>query len=273
LIKGNGSIYTRGTNDKININEKEYRFVYYPNYSSGGDKVGDYLTINNYQFTSFGRYVTESDDLDSHKDFYQFLENQKALNKLNYGFDNIIVKKADISKIMKNYLAYFTSLAKQKLNDYNANKHGNDSACSYSWFLSMSDNCGCQEGWYFISHVGCCPNGYTYSASENKCVKTIVVSSCPSGTYFVGNNKCCKNGTTLSSNGLSCVSNSGTKSTPSYYPNSNGGATKSSSSKIKTDNSTTCKPSVQCEVKGNSACVAGMYEKDGKCCMNLVCVE
>ncbi len=276
LIKGSGNIYTRGSNDMINIGEKEYRFVYYPNYSSDGDKASGYLTINanDHRFNSFGAYVTEQDDLDSHKKFYQFLENQKSLNKLSYGFDNVIVKKADINEIMKNYLAYFTSLAKQKLDDYNANKKPNDSACSYSWFLSMSENCGCEDGWYFISHVGCCPNGYTYSASENKCVKTIVVSSCPSGTYYVGNNKCCKNGTTLSSNGISCVASSGTKSTPSYYPNSNSGATKTPSNKIKTNNSnSTCKTSAQCEAKGNSACVAGMYEKDGKCCMDLVCVE
>lgn len=275
LVKGSGNIFTRGTNDKINISEKEYRFVYYPNYSSGGDKEGGYLTTNasDHRFNSFGAYVTEQDDLDSHKEFYQFLENQKSLNKLSYGFDNVIVKKADINEIMKNYLAYFTSLAKQKLDDYNTNKPKNESACSYSWFLSMAENCGCEDGWYFISHVGCCPNGYTYSASENKCVKTIVVSSCPSGTYYVGNNKCCKNGATLSSNGLSCVASSGIKSTPSYYPNSNDGATKTPSSKIKTNNSNTCKVSAQCEAKGNFACVAGMYEKDGKCCMDLVCVE
>jgi hypothetical protein len=275
LVKGSGNVFTRGTNDKINISEKEYRFVYYPNYSSDGDKAGGYLTINgnDHRFNSFGVSVTEQDDLDSHKEFYQFLENQKSLNKLNYGFDNVTVKKADINEIMKNYLAYFTSLAKQKLDDYNANKPKNESACSYSWFLSMSENCGCEDGWYFISHVGCCPNGYTYSASENKCVRTMVVSSCPSGTYYVGNNKCCKNGTTLSSNGLSCVASSGTKSTPSYYPNSNSGATKTPSSKIKTNNSSTCKSSAQCEAKGNSACVAGMYEKDGKCCMDLVCIE
>jgi hypothetical protein len=133
----------------------------------------------------------------------------------------------------------------------------------------------CKDGWYHIKGVGCCPNGYTYSETKNKCIKTIVVSSCPSGTYEVSGNKCCPNGTTISSNGLSCVyPSSGTKSTPSYYPNSNGGATKDSSSKVTTDNSnSSCKPTTSCEAKGNSACVAGMYEKDGKCCMDLVCVE
>jgi hypothetical protein len=283
LIKGNGDIYTRGTNDKTSLTEKEYRFAYkYANYrqtsEKDGGKMGDdtyYVDANNLSLTSVGSYITEADELDTHKDFYQFLENQKALNKLNYGFDNIIVKKANISEIMKKYLAEFTSIAKQKLIAYNANKPKDDSTCSYSWFLSMLDNCGCQDGWYHIAHVGCCPNGYTYSSSDNKCVKTTIVSSCPSGTYQVSGNKCCPNGTTLSSNGLSCVyPSTGTKSIPSYYPNSNGGATKDSPSKVTTDNSdNSCKPTVVCETKEESCLSYGMYEKDGKCCMNLVCVE
>lgn len=275
VISGNVDIYTRGTNEKMASENKEYYYVYYQNYYSDDEKAGGYLTtrFEDMKYNSLGAFVTEKDEQTVHKEFYIFLEDQKELNKLSYGFDNVTVKKANITEMMKNYLTDFNNKAKQLLADYNANKKEETSACSYSWFLSMEDNCGCDEGWYFISHVGCCPNGYTYSVSENKCIKTTIVSSCPSGTYYVGNDKCCKNGTTLSSNGLSCVASSGTKSTPSYYPNSNDGATKTPYSKIKTNNSSTCRAAVQCEAKGNSACVAGMYEKDGKCCMDLVCVE
>ncbi|HQF36159.1 MAG TPA: hypothetical protein PLL26_00755 [Candidatus Dojkabacteria bacterium] len=279
VVKCSGDIFTRGSNSKFEKDDGEYRFVYYPNYSVDGDKEGGYLvtSANDQRFNSFGAYATEADEIDSHKEFYQFLENQRALNKLNYGFSNIIVEKIDIDTAMKGYLAQFTSIAKQRLIDYNANKPIDDSTCSYSWFLSMLDNCGCQDGWYHIAHVGCCPNGYTYSATKNQCIRTIIVKgSCPSGTYDVGNDKCCPNGTTISSNGLSCVhSSSGKKTPPTYYPDSNNNATKEPAPNIDSNiDEGGCSPQTICDAKDANGCsFYGMYEKNGQCCMDLVCVE
>lgn len=88
--------------------------------------------------------------------------------------------------------------------------------------------------------------------------------------------KCCKDGTTLSSNGLSCVSSSKTKSLSSYYPNSNSGATKESSTKITTitSNDSTYMAGPSCGSKDERSCEwYGMYEKNGECCIDLICIE
>jgi hypothetical protein len=278
-VSGEVSVLTRGTTKEENINN-EYRFLYYKkDYKyifniniSETDVEPEYYTN---EYLSVGKEFSDSDYIIGKEEYYGILKDQKNLNKTNYGFNKVLSKTNDsISSIMKKYVPDFLEYSLNIIRDYNAQRAKN-SVCGND-FLDALDNCGCKDGWYHIKGVGCCPNGYTYSESKNQCVSTIIVSSCPSGTYDVGNDKCCPTGTTLSSNGLSCVSSTNKKTTPSYFSSDTNPATnKTTDTNINTDdnNGGGCVPQAICGPKDERSCsFYGMYEKNGECCIDMVCV-
>lgn len=293
-ISGDGDIYQRGTETKIEKSKNEYRFAYYYKYTYTTDEKGGY-TLNTSDIPaliSLGTYV--SNDLDStmnlninnsKREYYAlFVQDQKALNKIDMGFEKIVTNSnGNIAKMMTDYIAYYTNLGTEELTKRETNSEKDTRPCSGVWFLEDSENCGCRTGWTYIREAkGCCPNGSTYSSSRNTCITTITTSSCPFGTYEVGNGKCCKTGYTLSSDGTKCISKGNTTDkTPTYYPDS--------SSTDLTDSSSNTTGS-SCQPMNYEACFpmnisngqcpngipsTGFFVKDGECChtVNMVCTE
>lgn len=276
-VSGEVYVLNRGTSKETKISN-EYRFMYYRKdykniYNLTDDSESNYFT---YEYLSVGKEYNDSNNYIGDKEFYGVLKDQKNLNKTSYGFNKIINRSNNsISSIMKNYVPDFLEYSLNIIRDYNSQRAKN-SVCGND-FLDILENCGCKDGWYNIKGVGCCPNGYTYSESMNQCVSTVIVSSCPSGTYSVGGDKCCPTGTTLSSNGLSCVTSKGKKSSPSYFQSEDNNATKDVPTNIDTssndDNGGGCVPQTICEPKDERSCsFYGLYEKNGQCCIDLVCV-
>lgn len=297
-ITGDGDIYQRGTNNKIEKSENEYRFAYYYKYTYTTESIkGGYTHDANEipTLSSFGTYV--SNDIDaslnlntnnSSREYYDyFVRDQKALNKIGQGFEKIVKNSnGNISKMMKEYVAYYTDLGTKQLAERATTEEKDTRPCSGVWFLADSPTCGCKTGWTYIKEAkGCCPNGSTYSTNQNKCVTTTIISRCPSGTYSVGNNKCCKTGSTLSSDGTRCISSTNKSDrTPTYYPNS--GTTGTSGS----TGSSSGSAGGSCQAQDMEACFEmgimkdqcpggtagpGFYVKNGQCCqtVKMECVD
>ena len=251
FISGNGDIWIRGTNEKIESEiNKTYVVAYGKVYSGGTWK--DLSSAGYIEEANITRYMPEV--------YSTFIFTQIQLNSAETGLGKITGSdgKSTGSKVnayvrhfrarwktyTENQIAEIVAQEKKEMAEEAARKEASRAA-SYS--------VSCPSGYYYIGGNSCCPNGYVYSESRDKCTKT--------------------------------TSYSKTTKAPSYKPSngSTGNSSSSGSSSAGSTGSTCVRPdpmpacfdmsisSGQCP---NGVPLSGFYIKNGQCChdVQLECV-
>ncbi len=254
LIAGEGDVWVRGTNEKGKLESNKTYIV------ADSQKPS---TLSGTEHISSAGYV-EDDVLSRYLPniYTVFISSQIALNKSEIGLNISGTDGKSTSNMVSAYVKHYKSTWKKYIENQieeiiaqekqeQAEEQAREEARRSSYSLTIT----CPTGMYYIGGNSCCPNGYVYSSSKDKCTKT---------TYYSQNTK-----------------------TPRYNPSNSGGSSSSGSSSSgssssSADNSCHAQDMEACFEMGimkdqcpGGAAGPGFYVKNGECCqtVKMECVE
>ena len=202
LIEGYGEISNRGGDTSIPMSmDGEYIFEYL--YKLGGEttREGSNIYISPSEYISAGYYEQERGIWGTEKKYYDFLDEQKQINELDLGFNEIKEGKANITEIMAKYSTYFVDQfnARLKVKLADSKKYYDETGWEYKKCSSL--------GYYYVSSFGaCCPEGYQINLVTGSCT---IYNACDDGEH-INNGKCCPDGYSLINNECVGVSTNNT---------------------------------------------------------------
>lgn len=205
LIAGEGDIWVRGTNEKEKFESNKTYIVadsQEPTTLSGAPHISSAGYVED---EALSRYIPNT--------YTIFLTSQMALNKSEIGLN---ISGTDgkstgnkVSAYVKHYKSTWKKYIEKQIKEIiaqekqeQAEEQAREEARRSSYSLTVT----CPTGMYYIGGNSCCPNGYVYNSSIDKCSKT---------TYYSQNTKTPRYNPSGSSSSSGNSSNSGSSSSSS----------------------------------------------------------
>lgn len=200
LIAGEGDIWIRGTNEKEKFESNKTYIVAdskEPTNLSGGSHISSAGYVED---EALSRYIPNT--------YTIFITNQIALNnsKIGLNVSNTDGKSTGnkVSAYVKHYKNTWKKYIENQIEEIVAQeeqKQAEEQAREEARRASNSLTITCPKGMYYIGGNSCCPNGYLYNSSMDKCTKTTYYSqNTKTPRYNPSNGSSPSNGSGTSSN-------------------------------------------------------------------------
>ncbi|MFZ2664403.1 MAG: hypothetical protein WAX66_03505 [Patescibacteria group bacterium] len=179
IIYGSANIYTRGSSNSNTIALSGDNYSHIIKFKDTGtrkstDESSEEIIYQRELFTKYSAYFTNQIMFSVNSYGLGNFNSQNTQDKSNM----LAVRFNSVETFAYNYVQAYTE------DMDNFKKEWND-------YINKASTC--QEGWYKIENVGCCPDGYVYNSTRKTCTKTTTYYYCEDG-WTLKNGMCYKNG-------------------------------------------------------------------------------